>query len=95
MKNIFILFYLLVSTLLLGENITISYPKNKMSYHFYKDLTTNKYSGNYAYLFDEINKDNRYEFKYELENDVYNEERLEVLVQTTIILKLHIHKKFL
>ena len=74
LKNIFILFYLLVSTLLLGENITISYPKNKMSYHFYKDLTTNKYSGNYAYLFDEINKDNRYEFKYELENDVYNED---------------------
>lgn len=74
MKKILILFYLLMSSLLIAEEITISYPKNKMGYHFYRDLKKGEYLGNYVDLLNEINTDNKYEFKYELDNDVYDED---------------------
>lgn len=74
MKNILIICYLIMSTLLVAEEVIISYPKNKMSYHFYKNLKKDEYSGSYIDLLAEINKDKNYTFRYELAEKINNED---------------------
>lgn len=74
MKNILIICYLLISTLLIANEVTVSYPKNEMSYHLYKDLEEGKYLGSYVDLLEGINKDKIYNFKYKLDSKVSDEE---------------------
>ena len=74
MKNIIIICYLMMSTLLIAEEVTVSYPKNKMSYHFYKNLKKDEYSGSYIDLLAKINKDKNYTFRYKLAEKINNED---------------------
>lgn len=70
MKKILIIFYCLITSALLAEKITVTYPKGKIGYHFYLDLVKSEYSGNYVELLNSINRDKKYEFEYKLfEND--------------------------
>lgn len=74
MKNILIICYLLISTLLMANEVTVSYPKNKTSYHLYKDLEEGRYLGSYVDLLEGINKDKAYDFRYKLDTKVSDEE---------------------
>lgn len=68
MKRILIFFYLLITINILGaEEVIVSYPKNRVDSSFYQNLEENKYKGKYIDLFDFINKDKKYSFKYQIE----------------------------
>ena len=71
MKKILIFFYLLINIITLGaEEIRVSYPKNRVDFNFYQNLEEDRYKGRYIDLFDFINKDKKYNFKYKIEKKV-------------------------
>lgn len=71
MKKIFMFLYLLITINILGmEEIKVSYPKNRVDFNFYQNLEEDRYKGRYIDLFDFINKDKKYNFKYKIEKKV-------------------------
>ena len=68
MKKIFMFLYLLITINILGmEEIKVSYPKGRVDFSFYQNLEEDKYKGKYVDLFDFLNKDKKYKFKYQIE----------------------------
>ena len=60
--------YLLITINILGmEEIKVSYPKGRVDFSFYQNLEEDKYKGKYVDLFDFLNKDKKYKFKYQIE----------------------------
>mgnify|MGYP001232158154 CR=1 FL=1 len=65
--------YLLITINILGmEEIKVSYPKGRVDFSFYQNLEEDKYKGKYVDLFDFLNKDKKYKFKYQIEKKIKN-----------------------